>query len=303
MEWQPLDDPAENEPPSQKGPTVQADPADRAEGENDEEAALAALCGPLGLSLVLEKGSPSEIMDWIARAAAQGLSDADVAPARRRLAELTTEAKLPKVRAPGSTTSQAAPKPMDADWQRLSEQAWELRASGDRCREAHDMAQAVRYYEWALDLLKPLPVEHAGPTRCALLLSLARCHLQNSRDFRADAARALQCCKLAKAQDPHGAWQAETSKLQGQAEALLPELSSSSGGQAATTPAQSAPASASTRSTAAAVRSRTTPTSGKSVYCLELNSVQTFNMLDTVLTDDIFFAMDAIKQDRMRRSG
>eukprot|EP00439_Symbiodinium_sp_Y106_P069962 s610_g12.t1 len=110
-------------------------------------------------------------------------------------------------------------KPMDVDMQRLTEQAWELRGHGDRC-VAKDAAQAVRHYEWALDVLRPVPVEHAGPSRCALLVKLARCHLQDDRRFPADPVRCLQYLEQVKENDVNGSWQAESKKLREQALAL-----------------------------------------------------------------------------------
>lgn len=309
--WDPLADPAIETHAAVHGSSVRSgsalDASDANVHADDEDAALAALCGSLGLSLLLQKGSPAELKDWIARATAKGLGDADVAPARERLEQLARD----RAAAKGSTGADLAPArerpslqklkslpPMDDQTKRLTEQAWELRTSGERCLEAKDAAQAVRYFEWALDLLQPVQVEHAGPTRCALLMSLARCHLQGSRELPPDPSRALRCCEQVKENDPHSIWEANTKQLKEQAQAMLgtakpgPKPVDSARTQATTARLESAQ-----RQPAQISRQ------GKTVYCLELNSVQTFNMLDTTLTDDIMFALDAIKQDRMRRSG
>eukprot|EP00930_Biecheleria_cincta_P006037 TRINITY_DN107014_c0_g1_i1.p1 TRINITY_DN107014_c0_g1~~TRINITY_DN107014_c0_g1_i1.p1 ORF type:complete len:138 (+),score=21.71 TRINITY_DN107014_c0_g1_i1:107-520(+) len=135
--------------------------------------------------------------------------------------------------------------------------------------------------------------------RCALLVSLARCHLQGSREMPPDPSRTLRCCEQVKDNDPHSVWEDSTKTLKEQARALL----------GSTNPGPQPVESARTQATAAKLESaRQQPSQinrgyGNVAYCLELNSVQTFNMLDTTLTDDIMFAMDAIKQDRMRRSG
>lgn len=253
-------------------PSDQPKDATFTEGEDEEAAALAALCGSVGLEKLREEGSATEALDWRERIRGRRLRTGE--------APMITQAK-----------------PMDIDIQRLTEQAWELRGHGDRC-VAKDAAQAVRYYEWAMDVLRPVPMEHAGPSRCALLVKLARCHLQDDRRFPADPARCLQYLEQVKENDVNGSWQAESKKLREEAMAL--------GGQP---PEQGAAKvdESKRQETAARVAAACGPAArptgpSRTTYCLELNSVQTFNMLDTVLTDDLFFAMDAIKQDQQRRS-
>eukprot|EP00435_Cladocopium_sp_Y103_P064131 s980_g25.t1 len=171
-----------------------------------------------------------------------------------------------------------------------------------------------------LDLLRPVPVEHAGPSRCALLLKLARCFLRAdpAHDFSMDPARAVRCCEQVKENDLHGAWRAETTTLKEEAKNLLPQTKPlwEEGDCSHSIPSNEDPHGTPSRSqtfqkmpsaAASSVR-RAGGSAGhkrgndKTIYCLELNSVQTFNMLDTTLTDDLFFAMDAIKEDRMRRT-
>eukprot|EP00434_Breviolum_minutum_P015810 symbB.v1.2.013927.t1/scaffold996.1/size145880/8 len=149
-----------------------------------------------------------------------------------------------------------------------------------------------------------------------------------------DPARALRCCEQVKENDLHGAWKAEAQRLKEEAKVLLPKPEAGSHGHAANRigndgyagpqqqnkiGVQSQTASAHRASSSLHQRS----SHNKTIYCLELNSVQTFNMLDlramvercaerskdksralqdTTLTDDMFFAMDAIKEDRMRRT-
>ena len=256
----------------------------------DEDAALQALCGSLGVDILHTEGMEAEINDWAARVKANQVQ-ARALPQRARVEEVR----------------------MDPDFLRLTEKAWELRKSGDDC-VGSDPAQAVRYYEWALDQLRPVPVKHAGPTRCALLLKLACCFLRADplNDFTMDPARALRCCEQVKENDLHGAWKAEAQRLKEEAKVLLPKPEAGSHGHAANRigndgyagpqqqnkiGVQSQTASAHRASSSLHQRSN-----NKTIYCLELNSVQTFNMLDTTLTDDMFFAMDAIKEDRMRRT-
>ncbi|CAK9099249.1 RNase H domain-containing protein [Durusdinium trenchii] len=198
---------------------------------------------------------------------------------------------------------EAAPLPrtearMDASTLQLTEKAWELRLAGDRCFSESHFTQAVRNYEWAMDVLRPVPVEHAGPSRCALLLKLGRCFLKSDlrRNFSMDPHRALRCCEQVKENDLHGTWQAEAQCLKEEAFALLPD-----GTGEAMTFGYSSQAPRKTAISSRQIEPKRRSKSNNTVYCLELNSVQTFNMLDTTLTDDLFFAMDAIKEDRMRR--
>ncbi|CAE7266006.1 unnamed protein product [Symbiodinium sp. CCMP2456] len=264
---------AGSQQPEAAVPPDQPKDATSIEGEDEEAAALAALCGSVGLEKLREEGSTTEALDWRERIRDRRL--------RAGQAPMITEAK-----------------PMDVDIQRLTEQAWELRGHGDRC-VAKDAAQAVRYYEWAMDVLRPVPMEHAGPSRCALLMKLAGCHLlQNDRRFPADPARCLQYLEQVKENDVNCSWQAESKKLREEALAL--------GGQPSAQGAAKVDGSK-RQETAARVAAARGPAArptgpSRTTYCLELNSVQTFNMLDTVLTDDLFFAMDAIKQDQLRRS-
>ncbi|CAE8691652.1 unnamed protein product, partial [Polarella glacialis] len=92
----------------------------------------------------------------------------------------------------------------------------------------------------------------------------------------------------------------EANDLWSQASALLGEDKAA---KAKTSASDAASVATARRVEAARGQVGQTGSGGRTVYCLELNSVQTFNMLDTVLTDDISFAMDAIKVDRARRSG
>ncbi|CAJ1365521.1 unnamed protein product [Effrenium voratum] len=181
---------------------------------------------------------------------------------------------------------------MDASSRRLTEKAWELRLTGDGWKD-RDPSQAVRHYEWALDILRPVPVEHAGPSRCALLLKLARCHLAGAE---ADPARALRCCDEVKENDRHRAWQAEVKAVRQEASAILGSAPS-----IGTLPAKRDPGPGGAATAKATAPARLASGRSGGMYCLELNAVQTFNMLDSTLTDDLFFALDAIKEDRLRR--
>eukprot|EP00933_Yihiella_yeosuensis_P044720 TRINITY_DN39994_c0_g1_i1.p1 TRINITY_DN39994_c0_g1~~TRINITY_DN39994_c0_g1_i1.p1 ORF type:complete len:310 (+),score=67.88 TRINITY_DN39994_c0_g1_i1:45-932(+) len=295
MAWQPFDDPANapelQEPPSEL-PQIDFAPEDTT--HDDEASALAALSGPMG-STLLQEGSPESIRAWLLAAEAQGLPQEEVEPVRQRLKELEAEAKAAKIIKEKQKIRLKASPSLDRESEKLLKQAWELRDSGNRCKNAKDISQAIRYYEWALDLLQPLRADHAGPTRCALLISLARCHL-SGQDGQPDAGRAMRCCQESLQQGISG--QDEAKELLEKAKALLGAEDRHDQQVSAKAASASAKRVEASRGTAGQVAS-----SGRTVYCLELNSVQTFNMLDTVLTDDIFFAMDAIKQDRMRRSG